>query len=58
MPNKLELKGVIPAIILPFHNDYSIDEEGLRRHIRRVMNSGISGIVCNAHALRGNPAEP
>jgi 4-hydroxy-tetrahydrodipicolinate synthase len=44
-------KGVIPAIILPLRSDYSIDEEGLRGHVKRVIGvPGITGVVCNAHA--------
>jgi 4-hydroxy-tetrahydrodipicolinate synthase len=44
-------RGVIPAIILPLKQDYSIDEEGLRRHVKRVIGvRGVTGIVCNAHA--------
>jgi len=51
MKKRLELKGVIPAIILPLNRDYSVDEEGFRRHIRRVTRvRGVTGIVCNAHA--------
>jgi 4-hydroxy-tetrahydrodipicolinate synthase len=51
MKKRLELKGVIPAIILPLNPDYSIDEQGFRRHIRRVSRvQGVTGIVCNAHA--------
>ena len=51
MKQRLELKGVIPAIILPLNSDYSIDEQGFRRHIRRVSGvKGVTGIVCNAHA--------
>lgn len=51
MRQQLELKGVIPAIVLPLNPDYSIDEEGFRRHIRRVSGvKGVTGIVCNAHA--------
>ena len=51
MKKGLELKGVIPAIILPLNPDYSIDEHGFRRHIRRVSRvKGVTGMVCNAHA--------
>lgn len=51
MKTQLELKGVIPAIILPLNPDYSIDEPGLRRHVKRVVNvPGVTGVVCNAHA--------
>ena len=31
MKKRLELKGVIPAIILPLNRDYSIDEQGFHR---------------------------
>ncbi len=51
MKKKLQLRGVIPAIILPLNPDYSIDEQGFRRHIRKVSGvKGVTGIVCNAHA--------
>jgi 4-hydroxy-tetrahydrodipicolinate synthase len=38
-------EGVLPAIITPFKEDYSLDEEGLRRNIEFLQESGISGIV-------------
>jgi 4-hydroxy-tetrahydrodipicolinate synthase len=51
MGKQLELRGVLPAIILPLNPDFSIDEEGLRRHVSRVVKApGVNGIVCNAHA--------
>ena len=51
MKKQLRLNGVIPAIILPLNPDYSIDEAGFRRHIKRVLGvKGVTGIVCNAHA--------
>src|SRR4030065_813799 len=51
MKKQLKLNGVIPAIILPLNRDYSIDEQGFRRHIKRVgRGRGITGMVCNAHA--------
>jgi 4-hydroxy-tetrahydrodipicolinate synthase len=51
MGKELTLKGVIPAMILPFRPDDSIDEEGLRRHVSRLAaTKGVTGIVCNAGA--------
>ena len=51
MRKRLELKCVIPAIILPLNPDYSINEQGFRRHIRIVSGvKGVTAIVCNAHA--------
>jgi len=38
-------KGVFPAIITPFKDDQSLDEEGLRRNIEFLQKAGIAGIV-------------
>lgn len=44
-------KGVIPACILPFHENLEIDEGAYRRHLRHVADvRGISAITVNAHA--------
>jgi 4-hydroxy-tetrahydrodipicolinate synthase len=29
-------QGVIPAVLLPFHEDFSIDERSFRSHLRDV----------------------
>ena len=43
--------GVIPAVLLPFHDDLSIDEASYRSHLRDVTAvDGISAITVNAHA--------
>jgi 4-hydroxy-tetrahydrodipicolinate synthase len=43
--------GVIPAVILPFHDDLSIDETSFRKHLRDVAaTDGISAITINAHS--------
>jgi 4-hydroxy-tetrahydrodipicolinate synthase len=43
--------GVIPAVLLPFHDDLSIDEPAYRAHLRNVAAvEGISAITVNAHA--------
>ena len=43
--------GVIPAVILPFHDDLSIDEANFRKHLRDVTaTDGISAITINAHS--------
>jgi 4-hydroxy-tetrahydrodipicolinate synthase len=43
--------GVIPAVLLPFHEDLSIDEGSYRTHLRDVKTvEGISAITVNAHA--------
>jgi 4-hydroxy-tetrahydrodipicolinate synthase len=44
-------QGVIPACLLPFHADLSIDEKSYRKHLRDVAGiTGISAITINAHA--------
>jgi 4-hydroxy-tetrahydrodipicolinate synthase len=43
--------GVIPAVLLPFHDDLSIDEASYRAHLRDVSAvQGLSAITVNAHA--------
>jgi 4-hydroxy-tetrahydrodipicolinate synthase len=43
--------GVIPAILLPFNDDLSIDERAFRAHIRDVAaTEGISALTINAHS--------
>src|SRR5262245_24043107 len=43
--------GLIPAVLLPFNDDLSIDERGFRAHLRDVAAvKGISAITVNAHS--------
>jgi 4-hydroxy-tetrahydrodipicolinate synthase len=43
--------GVIPAVLLPFNEDLSIDERSFRSHLRDVAAvKGISAITINAHS--------
>ena len=43
--------GVIPAVLLPFHEDLSIDERSFRGHLRDVAaTKGLSAITVNAHS--------
>ena len=43
--------GFIPAVLLPFHEDLSVDEGSYRAHLRDVKAvEGISAITVNAHA--------
>ena len=42
--------GVFAAMLCPFHQDESIDEEGLGQYARQLTAvSGIQGLVCNGH---------
>jgi 4-hydroxy-tetrahydrodipicolinate synthase len=44
-------QGVIPAVLLPFFEDLSIDEASYRAHLRDVSaTEGISAITINAHS--------
>lgn len=48
---KFEPKGVIPACLLPFNPDFSIDETSFRKHLNDVVAvSGLSAITVNAHS--------
>jgi 4-hydroxy-tetrahydrodipicolinate synthase len=43
--------GVIPAVLLPFNDDLSIDEKSFRAHLRDVAAvKGISAVTINAHS--------
>src|SRR3954452_5184291 len=43
--------GVIPATLLAFNEDFSIDEAESRRHLSHVAGTkGVSGITRNGHA--------
>jgi 4-hydroxy-tetrahydrodipicolinate synthase len=44
-------KGVIPACLLPMHEDLSIDEPAFRKHLRDCASvRGITALTINAHA--------
>lgn len=44
-------QGVIPAVLLPFEDDLSIDEKAFREHLREVSSTeGLSAISINAHS--------
>ena len=44
-------QGVIPAVLLPFHEDLSIDEPSFRAHLSDVAAvEGLSAITINAHS--------
>ena len=50
-PGRYAPHGVIPAVLLPFHDDLSIDERSFRQHLRDVVQTrGLSAITVNAHA--------
>ena len=47
--------GVIPANLLPFRADLTIDEAAYRRHLSWLANTkGVTGITVNGHAAEGS----
>ena len=51
MREPLRFSGVMPANLLPFKADLSIDEAAYRRHLRWLADThGVTGIVANGHA--------
>lgn len=48
---RLTFSGMLPANILPFRDDYSIDEADYRGHLRWLAGiPGVTGITVNGHA--------
>lgn len=48
---QLNLRGVIPAHLSPFREDYVLDEEQLRQHIRDLIGvQGVNAVISNGHA--------
>jgi 4-hydroxy-tetrahydrodipicolinate synthase len=51
MPEPFRFEGVMPANLLPFRADLSIDEPAYRGHLRWLADvRGVSGLVVNGHA--------
>jgi len=51
MREPLKFSGIMPANILPFRADLSIDEPAYRKHLRWLADTpGVTGIVANGHA--------
>lgn len=50
MFHQLDLKGLIPAIAIPFNDDFSIDVAGLGRFVRWLAaQRGIKALMTNGH---------
>jgi len=46
-----ELKGFMPANVLPFTENFDIDEKALQNFIRYLLGvKNVNGIICNGHA--------
>ncbi len=54
-----EPRGVIPAALLPFHEDLSIDAASYRSHLRDLAAvRGVTAITTNAHASEVAACDP
>ncbi|MBL28129.1 MAG: dihydrodipicolinate synthase family protein [Rhodospirillaceae bacterium] len=42
--------GVIPACLLPMHDDFSVDERSYRKHLRDCAIDGVTALTVNGHA--------
>ncbi|MFZ7119549.1 MAG: dihydrodipicolinate synthase family protein [Eubacteriaceae bacterium] len=51
--NKLELKGIIPAPIVPMTKDYEIDEDDLRNYIHWLLEQEPEGVAINVDTGEG-----
>ena len=51
LKNKIKLEGVIPATLLAFDNEFEIDEQSSRNHIKQCASiDDISAITINGHS--------
>src|SRR5436190_13533830 len=51
MREPLKFSGTMPANLLPFTAELSIDEAAYRKHLRWLADTpGVTGIVANGHA--------
>jgi len=59
MKNKEKWSGVFPAVLVPFNEDDSIDEESFRDLVKWVAShEGVNGIIVNGHTgeiMTSNP---
>jgi 4-hydroxy-tetrahydrodipicolinate synthase len=51
--NNLNLEGIIPAIIVPMRQDYSIDFDALQHYLEWVVSMGAVGLAVNADTGEG-----
>ncbi len=49
MNKKINIEGIIPALVTPMNDDESINEDGLRKVVEYVIEGGVHGIfVCGS----------
>ena len=50
VPDRIDFKGLIPAIAVPFTDDFGIDTAGLTRFARWLAGQrGIKALMTNGH---------
>jgi 4-hydroxy-tetrahydrodipicolinate synthase len=50
---RVNLKGLIAAIVTPMREDFSIDETSLRRYVRWLTDQGVTGLAVNVDTGEG-----
>lgn len=40
----VQFRGVIPPVVTPFHDDYTVDTDSLRRQVDRLIDAGVDGL--------------
>ena len=45
MSNAQRLRGILPALVTPFMDNYAIDEAALRSLVSRLVAAGVGGLV-------------
>lgn len=53
MVKPLNVRGVIPATVLPFTEDFAIDEPALRSYMRWLADQGVAAVAVNADTGEG-----
>ena len=41
----MRLEGIWPVLVTPLKKDETIDETGMRRLVRRVLDAGVHGLA-------------
>ena len=55
-PIKFVARGVIPATLIAFDQDYAVDQKNSLKHLRDVAaTGGLSAITVNGHASEIQP---
>lgn len=47
---KIDIEGLIPAIVIPFTEDYKVDEETLKNYLQIILKTKIKAIAVNTDA--------